>query len=73
MSLGGAVMAEYLSSSKRKAGRGLLYREVDGDIFASKGSASLVLYVSEDLHMSLGIAEAFKEKYGGVDDLREQG
>ena len=47
------------------------YKEVTGDLFESKDSG-IAHCVSQDLHMGKGIAVAFKKKFGGVDQLKEQ-
>lgn len=47
--------------------------EVKGDLFDCPGNYSLAHCVSQDLHMSKGIAAIFKEKFGGLDELRAQG
>lgn len=45
--------------------------EVDGNLFESK--ESLAHCVSQDLHMGAGIAVTFKQSFGRVDKLIEQG
>ncbi|BFZ09269.1 hypothetical protein BsWGS_12308 [Bradybaena similaris] len=47
--------------------------EVKGDLFDCPGSYSLAHCVSQDLHMSKGIAAIFKQKFGGLDELQAQG
>ena len=47
--------------------------EVKGDLFSCPASASLVHCVSEDMHMGKGIATLFKQKFGGVGELKSQG
>ena len=47
--------------------------EVKGDLFSCPTSTSLVHCVSEDMHMGKGIATLFKQKFGGVGELKSQG
>ena len=47
--------------------------EVKGDLFSCPSSASLAHCVSEDMHMGKGIATLFKQKFGGVGELKSQG
>ena len=52
---------------------GLHFSEVKGDLFSCPESASLVHCVSEDMHMGKGVATLFKQKFGGVGELKSQG
>ena len=52
---------------------GLRFSEVKGDLFSCPDSASLAHCVSEDLHMGKGVATLFKQKFGGVGELKSQG
>ena len=54
-------------------GRMFQLKEVKGDLFSCPHDNSLVHCVSEDLHMSKGIAVLFKEKFGRVEELKVQG
>ena len=47
--------------------------EVKGDLFSCPSSTSLAHCVSEDMHMGKGIATLFKQKFGGVGELKSQG
>lgn len=47
------------------------FRELKGDLFAA--SDNLAHCVSEDFHMSAGIAVQFKRKFGRQAQLREEG
>ena len=49
------------------------FREVRGDLFQCPSSASLAHCVSEDMAMGKGIAKIFKNQFGGVKELKEQG
>ena len=49
------------------------FSEVHGDLFSCPEKASLAHCVSADLHMSKGIAAVFKQRFGGVEELEEQG
>ena len=53
--------------------RGVHLSEVKGDLFSCPSSASLAHCVSEDMHMGKGIATLFKQKFGGVGELKSQG
>ncbi|XP_066481301.1 ADP-ribose glycohydrolase OARD1 [Tiliqua scincoides] len=45
---------------------------VQGDLFSCPGTDSLAHCISEDCHMSAGIASIFNKKFGGVQELLEQ-
>ena len=64
-----ATVSLKVTSTSRK----LQLSEVKGDLFSCSDSASLVHCVSEDLHMGKGIATLFKQKFGGVGELKSQG
>lgn len=64
-----ATVSLKAASTSRK----LQLSEVKGDLFSCPDSASLVHCVSEDLHMGKGIATLFKQKFGGVGELKSQG
>lgn len=51
----------------------LSYKEVKGDLFECPPTCSLAHCVSEDLAMRKGVATLFKEKFGGVNELKTQG
>lgn len=53
--------------------RGVHLSEVKGDLFSCPSSASLAHCVSEDMHMGKGIATLFKQKFGGIGELKSQG
>ena len=55
------------------ASRKVYFSEVKGDLFSCPSSASLAHCVSEDMHMGKGIATLFKQKFGGVGELKSQG
>lgn len=46
--------------------------EIKGDLFSCPKSASLAHCVSEDLRLGKGIAKLFRDKFGGVDEMRRQ-
>lgn len=46
--------------------------ELEGDLFGVEEKFSLCHCVSEDLAMGKGIAVLFKEKFGGIKNLRDQ-
>lgn len=46
--------------------------ETKGDLFSCDAAESLVHCVSQDLRMGMGIAVAFKTKFGGVPELMAQ-
>ena len=47
----------------------LILREIVGDLFAAPSDHSLAHCVSEDLHMSQGIAKQFKNRFGNIEEL----
>ncbi|XP_061469205.1 ADP-ribose glycohydrolase OARD1-like [Rhineura floridana] len=47
-------------------------RYIQGDLFTCPGTDSLAHCISEDCHMSAGIAAIFKKKFGGVQELLNQ-
>ena len=49
-----------------------ILREVVGDLFAAPPNHSLAHCVSEDLHMSRGIAKKFKTRFGNIEELISQ-
>lgn len=51
----------------------LRFSEMHGDLFSCPKTASLAHCVSADLRMGKGIASTFKQRFGGVDELKEQG
>lgn len=46
--------------------------ELIGDLFTCAPSASLAHCISRDVKMGKGIAVSFKEKFGGVEDIKNQ-
>ena len=52
--------------------RGFRLDEVRGDLFSVADDVSLGHCVAADLRLGRGIAVAFKERFGGVDDMRAQ-
>ena len=52
--------------------RGFRLEEVRGDLFSVADDVSLGHCVAADLRLGRGIAVAFKERFGGVDDMRAQ-
>ena len=60
--------------TKPPAARARCFRldEVRGDLFSVADDVSLGHCVAEDLRLGRGIAVAFKERFGGVDDMRSQ-
>eukprot|EP01084_Bolivina_argentea_P059189 108042_1 len=48
------------------------YSLMKGDLFTSPDSSSLCHCISRDLGMGKGIAVHFKQKFGGVNALRQQ-
>jgi len=51
---------------------GFSLKEIVGDLFACEDTASLAHCVSVDLAMGKGIAVLFKNKFGGVNELKAQ-
>jgi len=51
----------------------VVYEEIKGDLFNATSTTSLAHCVSEDLAMSKGIAAIFKQKFGGLEQLKQQG
>jgi hypothetical protein len=51
-------------------GLGVTLREEEGDLFNLDASYSLAHCVSVDLRMGAGIAVIFRDKYGGIEELR---
>ena len=51
----------------------MTYLEVQGDLFSCPISSSMAHCVSEDLAMGKGVATLFKEKFGGIRELKAQG
>lgn len=45
---------------------------MQGDLFTCPETDSLAHCISEDCHMSAGIAAIFKKKFGGVQELLNQ-
>jgi hypothetical protein len=50
----------------------LVYREIRGDLFSASSNTSLAHCVSQDMHMSKGIAKLFRDKFQKVDELKKQ-
>ncbi|KAH0618795.1 hypothetical protein JD844_018271, partial [Phrynosoma platyrhinos] len=48
----------------------IVYRQ--GDLFTCPETNSLANCISEDCHMSAGIAAVFKKRFGGVEELLNQ-
>ena len=46
---------------------------MQGDLFSCPGSEALAHCISADARMGKGIAVLFKNKFGGVDDIKSQG
>lgn len=51
----------------------LVFREIEGDLFSAPKTYSLAHCVAADLKMGAGIAVAFRDKFGQIDKLKEQG
>ena len=64
--------SSYSLPSASKLASGLDFREVKGDLFSAPSNFSLAHCVSADFRMGKGIATLFKQKFGGVDELRNQ-
>ncbi|KAJ8972389.1 hypothetical protein NQ317_003446, partial [Molorchus minor] len=62
-------MAQYSPNHKARYG---VTREEQRDLFQVPAEFALAHCVAQDLQMSRGIAAAFKEKFGNVDELRRQ-
>ncbi|KAJ8978840.1 hypothetical protein NQ317_012044, partial [Molorchus minor] len=62
-------MAQYSPNHKARYG---VTREEQRDLFQVSAEFALAHCVAQDLQMSRGIAAAFKEKFGNVDELRRQ-
>lgn len=58
--------------TKQRESKGLIFEEIDQDLFALEDSWSLAHCVSVDLRMGAGIAVMFREKFGQIDKLRQQ-
>ena len=69
----GAARAGLAASASRASGGKFNFSEARGDLFDCPLTASLAHCVSEDMAMGKGIAKAFKEKFGGVNELKKQG
>ncbi len=50
----------------------LAFRETRGDLFSAPSDTSLAHCVSTDMQMSKGIAKLFRDKFGQVDELKNQ-
>jgi len=48
-------------------------REIRGDLFSCPANESLAHCISADARMGKGIAVMFKNKFGGVDEIKSQG
>ncbi|KAL5009665.1 hypothetical protein ScPMuIL_011970 [Solemya velum] len=55
------------------AGRKEEVIEKNGDLFECPETEALAHCISEDVRMGAGIAVIFKKKFGGVEELKEQG
>ena len=64
-----AFMSLYFNGQKVQHG---VTREEQRDLFTTSTDNQLAHCVSEDLKMSKGIAAAFREKYGQMENLRNQ-
>ncbi|XP_038057758.1 ADP-ribose glycohydrolase OARD1-like isoform X2 [Patiria miniata] len=53
--------------------KGFEMKETRGDLFGCSDEECLAHCISEDVRMGKGIAKIFKEKYGGVKELMNQG
>lgn len=51
----------------------LVFREIEGDLFAAPKTYSLAHCVAADLKMGAGIAVKFRDTYGQIDELQKQG
>lgn len=51
----------------------LVFREIEGDLFSASKTYSLAHCVAADLRMGAGIAVAFRDKFGRIDELKQQG
>jgi hypothetical protein len=69
---GNAAGAAAPSAAAPSRPRGFRLEERSGDLFSVSDDVSLAHCVAEDLRLGRGIATAFKEKFGGVDDMRAQ-
>ncbi|CAF0895464.1 unnamed protein product [Didymodactylos carnosus] len=50
------------------------FNEIEGDLFQSPdNNVSLAHCVSEDMEMSKGIATLFRDKFGRINELKQQG
>lgn len=48
------------------------FNEIKGDLFQTDDDVSLAHCISEDCGMGKGVAIMFKNKFGGVSDLKKQ-
>jgi len=58
-------------SGEEKDSVGFVFKELKGDLFGDTNSA-LAHCISEDLVMGKGVAKGFKERFGGVRELKGQ-
>ncbi|CAF4467198.1 unnamed protein product, partial [Adineta steineri] len=50
----------------------LVFQEIDGDLFSVASNVSLAHCVSQDMSMSKGIATLFRNKFGQINELKNQ-
>ena len=50
-----------------------MVNEVKGDLFSCPDDESLAHCISADIRMGKGIAVIFKNKFGGIEELKKQG
>lgn len=62
----------YLMSIVKRMSK-LVFRELEGDLFSAPKTYSLAHCVAADLKMGAGIAVAFRDKFGQIAKLKEQG
>ncbi|XP_077991359.1 ADP-ribose glycohydrolase OARD1-like [Glandiceps talaboti] len=60
------------TNTDREKKRSMVFNEMKGDLFGCDEGVSLVHCISQDCRMGKGIATLFRDKFGGVDELRAQ-
>lgn len=67
------VVAVYVSNfSLTQSPQGLEFVQKKGDLFSCSEKDALAHCVSADFRMGKGIAVLFKQKFGGVQELKDQ-
>eukprot|EP00286_Rhodomonas_abbreviata_P018800 CAMPEP_0181304586 /NCGR_PEP_ID=MMETSP1101-20121128/9236_1 /TAXON_ID=46948 /ORGANISM="Rhodomonas abbreviata, Strain Caron Lab Isolate" /LENGTH=496 /DNA_ID=CAMNT_0023410367 /DNA_START=43 /DNA_END=1533 /DNA_ORIENTATION=+ len=64
---------ESFTKRPKTVNRGAHIIEIEGDLFKSPSTSSLAHCISVDLKMGKGIAKIFRDQFGGIEELRNQG